>query len=149
MLIVACISHLLLLLFLSSHAESIRLLKQGRMIDAEGREYKSPRYESDRAERTTYSQANGTSAARIDCTDSSMIIEVNPDHLKRGRRVSSGALFLGGGQHWQNSACHLLPAANGKYVITVKLQDCGAKSTVKQCVTCNIKVLSGETTILF
>lgn len=99
------------------------------MIDAEGREYKSPRYESDGVERTTYSQVNGTSPVHITCTDSSMIIEVNPDHFKRGR--SFGALFLGGAPHWQNSMCHLLPAANGQYVITIKLQECGFKSTVK------------------
>lgn len=142
MLIVGHFFYVQLLLFLFSQAESIRPLKQGRMVDAEGREYKSPRYESDGEEKNTYSQVSGTSPVHIRCTDSSMIVEVNPDHFKRGRLVSLGALFLGGAQHWQNSMCHLSPAANGLYVVTIKLHECGSKSTVKHCVTCNIKMLS-------
>lgn len=146
MYIVGHFSYLQLLLFLFSQAESIRPLKQGRMIDAEGREYKSPRYESDGVERTTYSQVNGTSPVHVKCTDSSMIIEVNPDYFKRGRHASLRALVLGGAQHSQNSMCHLTPAANGQYVVAIKLHECGSRSTVIQRVTCNIMVLFCWTT---
>lgn len=144
MLLVAHFAYLQLLLLLFSQAESIRLLKAGTMIDAEGREYKSPRYGSGGVERSTYSQVNGTSPAHINCTDSSMIIEVNPDHFNRGRRVSFGALYLGGVQHWHNRACHLSPAANGHYVVKIQLQECGSTSTVKQRV--NIEAPSCWTT---
>lgn len=135
MLIAGHFFYLQLLLLLFSQAQSIRPLKQGRMIDAAGREYKSPRYESKGVERTTYSQVDGSPPVRIECTESSMTIQVNPAYFKRGKRVSFGELFLGEAQHWQNSKCQLLPA-NGQYVITVQLQECGSNSTVKQCVTC-------------
>ncbi|XP_075880183.1 zona pellucida sperm-binding protein 3-like [Nelusetta ayraudi] len=128
MLIVGHFSYLQLLFFLFSRAESIRPLKQGRMIDAEGREYKSPRYENDKVERTTYSQVNGSSPVHIECTDSFMIVEVNPDQFKKGSLASFGELFLGGPEYRQSSECHLLPAADGRYVIKVKLQECGSES---------------------
>lgn len=134
MLIVGHFSWLQLLLFLFSQAESIRPLKQGRVIDAEGREYKTPRHDGDRAERTTYSQVDGSSPVRIECTDSFMTVKVDPDHFARGKHASFGHLFLGEGHHWQNSKCQLLPV-DGQYVITVELQECGSNSTVKRCVT--------------
>lgn len=148
MLIVGHFSYLQLLFFLFSRAESIRPLKQGRMIDAEGREYKSPRYENDKVERTTYSQVNGSSPVHIECTDSFMIVEVNPDQFKKGSLASFGELFLGGPKYRQSSECHLLPTADGRYVIKVKLQECGSESKVKQCVTCNL-CPSNECAVLF
>lgn len=152
MLIVGHFSYLQLLFFLFSRAESIRPLKQGRMIDAEGREYKSPRYENDKVERTTYSQVNGSFPVHIECTDSFMIVEVNPDQFKKGSLAYFGELFLGGPEYRQSSECHLLPAADGRFVIKVKLQECGSESKVKQCVTCNLcpsNVLSCLRTALF
>lgn len=127
MLTVGHFSHLQLLLFLFSQAESIRLLRQGRRIDVEGREYKSPKYEIDEVERADL-QVNGSSPVHIECTGSSMIIEVNPAQFRNGRVVSFKELFLGGTQHRQSSKCHLFPAANGKYVIEVDLQECGSES---------------------
>lgn len=140
MLIAGSFRSLQLLFFLFSLTESIRLLKHGRKIDAEGREYKSPRYEIDEVETTTSSQVNSSSPVDIKCTDSSMIIVVNPDHFKTGRRASFGELFLGGDEQRRSSKCHLSPTADGRYVIEVELQECGSKSTVKQRVTCNICV---------
>lgn len=130
-MIVGHFSSLQLLLFLFNRAASIGLLKEGRMIDDVGREYKSLRHESDGVERTAYPQVDGSQPVRIECTDSSMTVKVNPDYFKRGRFAPFGDLFLGEARHWQNSKCQLLPA-NGLYVITVELQECGSNSTVNQ-----------------
>lgn len=138
MCIVGHFSYLQLLFLLFSRAESIQPLKRGRMIDAEGREYKSPRYEIDKVKSATYSQVNSSSPVRIQCTDSFMNIDIYPDQFKKGSHASFGELFLGGAEHKQKSECHLLPAAEGKYVIQVQLQECGSEATVKQCVTCNL-----------
>lgn len=138
MCIVGHFSYLQLLFFLFSRAESIQPLKRGRMVDAEGREYKSPRYEIDKVESAPYSQVNGSSLVRIQCTDSLMNIDVYPDQFRKGSHASFGELFLGGAEHKQKRECHLLPAAEGKYAIQVQLQECGSEATVKRRVTCNL-----------
>lgn len=115
----------LLLLLLSSVfgvAETIQALKEGSMINPEGREFKSPRFGSE-AESNTGSQVNDSSPVHAQCTEASMIIVVDADLYRTGRRVSSRRAFSG--------RSRAVAAGDGEYVIKAELQACGSKLTVR------------------
>lgn len=113
MLIAGSFRSLQLLFFLFSLTESIRLLKHGRKIDAEGREYKSPRYEIDEVETNTSSQVNSSSPVDIKCTDSSMIIVVNLTTSKQAAGHHSGSFFWEGTSKGEAASATFLPLLTG------------------------------------
>lgn len=122
---------LMLLLFsVFGVAETIRVLKEGPMIDPEGREFKSPRFGSE-TESNTGSRVNDSSPVHVQCTEASMIIVVDADLYGTGRRVSPGELFLGGAEHQLSGQCRAVAAGDGEYVIKAELQGCGSKLTVR------------------
>ena len=110
-------------------ADAIRTLKDGPMIDAEGREYKSAISRSD-AENISRVEVSDGSTVRVQCTETSMIIVVRADLYNNGRLVSPGELFLGEEEHSQSSQCRAVDAGHSEYVIEAGLQDCGSKLTV-------------------
>ncbi|XP_071329992.1 zona pellucida sperm-binding protein 3-like [Trachinotus anak] len=119
----------LLLSFAVCVADAIQALKDGPMIDAEGREFKSTTVRTD-AENISRPQSNDGSAIRIQCTEVSMIIVVNADLYKNGRLVSPGELFLGEAEHSESAQCRAVPVSDTEYVIETGLQDCGTKLTI-------------------
>lgn len=119
----------LLLSFAFGVADAIRALKDGPMIDAEGREYKSPNLGSV-GDDSYRPQPRGGSTVRVHCTETSMIIVVRADLVKNGRLVSPGELFLGEGKYWQSPECQAAAAGYGTYIIEAKLQACGSKLSV-------------------
>uniref|UniRef100_A0A3B4ZRF0 Zona pellucida sperm-binding protein 3 n=1 Tax=Stegastes partitus TaxID=144197 RepID=A0A3B4ZRF0_9TELE len=106
-------------------AEAIRTLKEGPMIDAEGREYKSAPLRTD--------PWTADSAVRVRCTDASMIVVVKADLYHNGRLVSPGELFLGQSERSGSRRCRAAAASGaGEYVIEADLQDCGAKLSISE-----------------
>lgn len=112
----------LLLIF---HAvQAIRYFKEGPMVDAMGREYKSPLI------RVEEEGLRGlASAVRVLCTDASMTVVVKADLLKAGRPVSPEELFLG---EALNPSCRAAASSStdGEYVIRAELLECGSKFSV-------------------
>lgn len=122
----------LLLTFALGVADAIRYLKEGPVIDAEGREYKSSMLKGD-AEIPRPLQLIDDTAVHVQCTETSMIVEVKADLYKIGHHESPGEFFLGEAVHSGSSRCRALPSGDGKYVIEAKLQDCGSNLTVSWC----------------
>ncbi|KAM9843974.1 zona pellucida sperm-binding protein 3-like [Aulostomus maculatus] len=116
---------LLLLLSCFCLSEAIRTLKEGPMIDAEGREYKSLKIEAEILPRP-----DTRSAVHIQCTAATMIILVKADLYNNGQFLSPEELLLGGAQHSGDSQCLAYPASDSEYVIEAGLQDCGSKLTI-------------------
>ncbi|XP_070780039.1 zona pellucida sperm-binding protein 3-like [Enoplosus armatus] len=116
----------LLISFAFCVADAIRSLKDGPMIDAEGREFKSATL------RTGAENINDGSTVRVHCTEVSMIIVVKADLYKNGRLVSPGELFLGEAEHSQSSRCRAVAAGDAEYVIEAGLQDCGSRLTISE-----------------
>uniref|UniRef100_A0A665VBL2 Zona pellucida sperm-binding protein 3 n=1 Tax=Echeneis naucrates TaxID=173247 RepID=A0A665VBL2_ECHNA len=112
------LASLLLLSLLLAVAAAIRPLKEGPMIDAEGREYKSA------AARTV------EPTVQIECTDASMIIYIKADLFNNGRLVSPEDLFLGGVEYSESSQCRAAALSDTEYIIEAALQNCGSKLTV-------------------
>lgn len=131
-------SLLLLLLFAFDVADAIRLLKEGPLIDAEGREYKSSALRVDEEDDDSGPRLSDGSTVRVQCTETSMIVVVKADLFKNGRLVSPGELALGEAEHPQSSRCRAVAAGYGEYVIKAELQDCGSELTVGYwwCHTC-------------
>lgn len=130
MLIVAQSASLVLLLSVAfGVTDAIRSLKDGPMIDDEGRQYKSMTLRFDE-EDVSGPQLSDRSTVHVQCTETSMIIVVRADLYKNGRLVSPGELFLGEAEHWQSSQCRAVAAGDTEYVIEAGLQDCGSKLTV-------------------
>lgn len=119
----------LLLSFAFDAADAIRSLKDGPMIDDEGRQYKSVMLRIDE-EDVSGAQLSDRSTVRVQCTETSMIIVVMADLYKNGRLVSPGELFLGEAEHSQSSQCRAVAAGDTEYVIEAGLQDCGSELTV-------------------
>lgn len=120
----------LLISFALGAADAIRTLKDGPMIDAEGREYKSATFRVD-TENTSGPQLSDGSTVRVRCTEASMIIVVKADLYINGHLVSPGELFLGEAEHSQSSRCRAVAAGGSdEYVIEAGLQDCGSRITV-------------------
>uniref|UniRef100_A0A3P8SJ61 Zona pellucida sperm-binding protein 3 n=1 Tax=Amphiprion percula TaxID=161767 RepID=A0A3P8SJ61_AMPPE len=105
-------------------AEAIRTLKEGPMIDAEGREYKSAplRVEDSFTDKST---------VRVRCTEVSMVVVVKADLYKNGRLVSPGELFLGESEP-SDGRCRAAAAGSDEYVIEADLKDCGSKLTISE-----------------
>lgn len=116
-------SLVLLISFLRGVAIAIRTLKEGPMIDADGREYKT-------ASLTEDSSPRASDSVRVECTEVSMIVYIQADFYRTGRLVSPGDLFLGGAEHKQDSRCRAVVSGHNEYVIEAGLQDCGSKLTV-------------------
>lgn len=128
-----CASLALLILFAFGVADAIRTLKDGPMIDAEGREYKSATLRTD-AENVSGPEFNRASAVHVRCKEASMVIVVKADLYKNGRLVSPGELFLGGAEHSRSSQCRAAAASDSEYIIEAPLQDCGSKLAVRSVV---------------
>ncbi|XP_067426690.1 zona pellucida sperm-binding protein 3-like isoform X3 [Thunnus thynnus] len=122
---------LLLLSFAFVVADAIRSLKDGPMIDPEGREYKSATFRID-SENIRGPQLNDGSTVRVQCTEASMIILVKADLYGNGRLVSPEELFLGEAEHSESSQCQAAPASDTEYVIEAGLQDCGSNLTITE-----------------
>ncbi|XP_017277273.1 zona pellucida sperm-binding protein 3 [Kryptolebias marmoratus] len=105
--------------------EAIRALKEGPMIDAEGREYKSvPAVDDSRP------KSSDKPTVHVRCTETSMIVFIQADFYRTGRLVSPGELFLGDAKYSKSSKCRAVPAGDHEYIIEADLQDCGSKLTV-------------------
>ncbi|XP_069569621.1 zona pellucida sperm-binding protein 3-like [Brachyistius frenatus] len=119
------------ILFAFGGADAIRSLKDGPMIDAEGREYKSAalRIDAENIGRRTFDESP---PVRVYCTEGSMIVVVKADLYKSGRLVSPRELFLGDANHLGSSPCQAVAAGNSEYVIKAPLQDCGSKLTISE-----------------
>uniref|UniRef100_A0A3P9HBI4 Zona pellucida sperm-binding protein 3 n=1 Tax=Oryzias latipes TaxID=8090 RepID=A0A3P9HBI4_ORYLA len=115
-------SLVLLISFLRGVAIAIRTLKEGPMIDADGREYKTASL--------TDSGPRASDSVRVECTEVSMIVYIQADFYRTGRLVSSGDLFLGGAEHKQDRRCRAVVSGHNEYVIEAGLQDCGSKLTI-------------------
>lgn len=103
---------------------TIRLLKEGPMIDAEGREYKTLKVDEEQIR-----EPEEESTIGVKCTDSSMIIVVKADLFRTGHVVSAEELFVGPvdqSQTW----CRHAAAAGSDFIIQTPLQDCGSILTV-------------------
>ncbi|XP_074553400.1 zona pellucida sperm-binding protein 3-like isoform X2 [Halichoeres trimaculatus] len=119
-------SILLLMMVTLYAAEAIRLLKEGPMIDAEGREYKTLKIDEEQ-----FREPEEESTVKVECTDSSMIIVVKADLFQTGHPMSAEELFLG--QVDQPQAwCSHAAAAGSEYVIQTGLQDCGSILTISE-----------------
>ncbi|XP_054463183.1 uncharacterized protein LOC129098220 [Anoplopoma fimbria] len=121
----------LLISFAFGVANAIRSLKDGPVIDAEGREYKSAKFITDE-EDIGGQQLNDGPTVRVQCTEASMIIYVKPDVFKNGHLVSPEELFLGSAEHPDRSECRAVAAGDAEYVIEAVLQDCGSKLTISE-----------------
>ncbi|XP_068434484.1 zona pellucida sperm-binding protein 3-like [Clinocottus analis] len=121
----------LLISFAFAFGNAIRTLKDGPMIDAEGREYKSANFRTE-AEDISWPQLDDDSTVRVQCTDSSMIIVVKADLYKNGRHVSPEELFLGEPKYSQGGQCRAVAAGDAEYLIEAGLQDCGSKLTMSE-----------------
>ncbi|XP_022077458.2 zona pellucida sperm-binding protein 3-like isoform X2 [Acanthochromis polyacanthus] len=104
--------------------EAIRTFKDGPMIDAEGREYKSAPFRVD-------DSFNDESTVRVWCTEVSMIVVVKADLYRNGRLVSPEELFLGESEP-SDSRCRAAAAGSDEYVIEADLQACGSKLTMSE-----------------
>ncbi|KAK5620416.1 hypothetical protein CRENBAI_024453 [Crenichthys baileyi] len=119
------VSLVLLMALTCGVSDAIRSLKEGPMIDAEGREYKSVNLGD-------YNRPNHSEkpTVRVQCTEVSMIIFILPDFYNNGRLVLPRDLFLGDAKYWKNKRCQAVDTGDGEYVIEAELQDCGSKLTV-------------------
>lgn len=105
-------------------ARAIRYLKEGPMVDAEGREYKSPLLT---VEEKGLGEPATSAAVRVHCMDTSVMVVVKTNLFKTGRLSSPAELFLG---ETLDPRCQAAAATNGEYVIVAELQDCGSTLTV-------------------
>ncbi|XP_040048073.2 zona pellucida sperm-binding protein 3 [Gasterosteus aculeatus] len=128
-IVVHSASLVLLIAFSFGVADAVRTLKDGPMIDAEGREYKSANFPTD-AGYPRSPQRNDGPTVRVQCTAASMIIVVKADIYKNGFLVSAEELSLGESEHSQSTQCRAVAAGDSEYIIEAELQDCGSKLTV-------------------
>ncbi|XP_056264053.1 zona pellucida sperm-binding protein 3-like [Pseudoliparis swirei] len=118
----------LLISFAFGVGNAIRTLKDGPMIDAEGREYKTGNFRIEAED--SGPQPDDGATVRVQCTDASMIILVKADLYKNGRLVSPEELFLGEPEHSHKSQCRAVATGDAEYRIEARLQDCGSKLTI-------------------
>ncbi|XP_059204399.1 zona pellucida sperm-binding protein 3-like [Centropristis striata] len=119
----------LLISFAFGVADAIRTLKDGPMIDAEGREYKSVPL---RTETESAPEFYDGSPVRVQCTETYMVIVVKADLYKNGRLLSPEELLLGGVDQSQDSQCRVAATSDSEYVIEAELQNCGSKLTISE-----------------
>lgn len=121
-------SLVLLLSFAAALTDAIRVLQDGAMVDADGREFKSAAVRAD-AENISR-QFMDSSTVHIQCTGVSMVIVVNADLYGNGHRVSAAELLLGEAEHSGSSECRAVELTDTEYVIEAALQNCGSTLTV-------------------
>lgn len=111
------------LLLIFDVVRSIRYFREGPVVDAMGREYKSPLLTGEEE------RLGGlASAVRVLCTDTSMTVVVKPHLFQAGSPVSPEELFLG---EALSPSCRATAAtADGEYVIRAELLECGSKLSV-------------------
>ncbi|KAM8844054.1 zona pellucida sperm-binding protein 3-like [Spinachia spinachia] len=119
----------LLIAFAFGAVDAIRTLKDGPLIDAEGRQYKSASFPTDAGDPRPPRLHDGPTVS-VRCTDTSMIIVVKADIYKNGLLVSAEDLSLGESEHSQKSPCRAVAAGDSEYLIQAELQDCGSKLAV-------------------
>ncbi|KAM9746365.1 zona pellucida sperm-binding protein 3-like [Menidia menidia] len=117
----------LLMIFGLEVTDAIRTLKEGPMIDSEGREYKSAPLVKDGR-----SESGDRPVVRVECTDVSMIIFIQADLYRTGHHVSPGELFLGDARHSNSRRCQAVDTGDHEYVIEAGLQDCGTKLSISE-----------------
>ncbi|KAJ4932589.1 hypothetical protein JOQ06_011007 [Pogonophryne albipinna] len=100
----------LLSLFAFGFADAIRTLRDGPMIDAEGREYKTAALGFDTESQISEPQFNEGSTISVQCTEVSIIIAVKADFFKNGRLLSPWDFFLREVKHSQSSQCRPVAA---------------------------------------
>ncbi|KAK1877174.1 Zona pellucida sperm-binding protein 3 [Dissostichus eleginoides] len=122
----------LLTLFAFGFADAIRTLRDGPMIDAEGREYKTAALGFDTESQISETQFNEGSTISVQCTEVSIIIAVKADFFKNGRLLSSWDFLLGEVKHSQSSQCRPVAAGDSEYLFEAGLQDCGSKVTTSK-----------------
>lgn len=105
--------------------QAIRYLKEGPLIDAEGREYKSPLPSVEEEELRGLA-----SAIHVHCTDTSMSVVVKTNLFKTGRPVSPEELFLG---QALDPSCRAAASTDGEYVVKAGLLECGSRLSVRGC----------------
>ncbi|KAJ7996155.1 hypothetical protein DPEC_G00234130 [Dallia pectoralis] len=104
----------------------VRLLKEGPMIDSEGREYKGASPKRD-GERRGYPSV-GASTVRVKCTDTTMVLLIDSDLYNNGHHASAEELFLGFGTEQKD--CRAVPVSDTKFIIEAGLEDCDSTVTV-------------------
>ncbi|XP_061741012.1 zona pellucida sperm-binding protein 3-like [Nerophis ophidion] len=109
------------LALLLSRSSAVRNLKDGPVVDKDGREYKSVGVDENDV------TSEGRQPVQVTCTERSMIIEVTANVFGSRQLVSPGELFLGGAEHSGSRPCQALPDADGNYIIKAGLLDCGTQ----------------------
>ncbi|XP_010790079.1 zona pellucida sperm-binding protein 3-like [Notothenia coriiceps] len=122
----------LLSLFAFGFADAIRTLRDGPMIDAEGREYKTAAFGFDTESQISEPQFSEGSTISVQCTEVSIVIAVKADFFKNGRLLSPWDFFLGEVKHSQSSQCRPVAAGDSEYLFEAGLQDCGSKVTTSK-----------------
>lgn len=107
---------------------AIRTLKDGPMIDKDGREYKSPVVIVDSEDGSEIETNVFSPAVRVTCTPTLMIIQVKADVY--GSIGSPGGIFLGGDEYSGFRQCQALRADDSEVVIKAGLQHCGTQLSV-------------------
>ncbi|XP_075994840.1 zona pellucida sperm-binding protein 3-like [Genypterus blacodes] len=123
---------LLLLSFAFAAVAAIRVLKEGPMIGADGREYKSAALRFPAEHEPSTESFTGDSSVQVQCTDSSMVIRIKADLYQNGRRVSPKELSLGQSKHLMSSQCQSVAVSDAEYVIEAGLHDCGSRLTISK-----------------
>ncbi|KAL0993759.1 hypothetical protein UPYG_G00113310 [Umbra pygmaea] len=123
----ALVFKVLIMLLAFSRASCIRLLKEGPMIDSEGREYKVAPLKH--IEERQGLPSVGASTVHMKCSESAMILLVNSDLYNNGHHVSADELSLGYGR--EQNGCQAVPVGKTKLIIEAGLEDCGSKVTME------------------
>ncbi|XP_019744138.1 zona pellucida sperm-binding protein 3-like isoform X2 [Hippocampus comes] len=107
---------------------AIRTLKDGPMIDKDGREYKSPVVIVDSEDGSEIQTDVFSPPVRVTCTPTLMIIQVKADVY--GSVVSPDGIFLGGVEYSGFRQCQAQRADDSEVVIKAGLQHCGTQLSV-------------------
>ncbi|XP_077475381.1 zona pellucida sperm-binding protein 3-like [Stigmatopora argus] len=118
-----CILYLLLLL---PSLFAIRTLKDGPVIDKDGREYKSSIVDSDPVEAREI-QLEASPSVRVTCTPTSMVIHVKTDLYGPRHRMDPGEIYLGDLKYSHLRQCQATLAGNSELIIKAGLQHCGTE----------------------
>ncbi|XP_061702216.1 zona pellucida sperm-binding protein 3-like [Syngnathoides biaculeatus] len=116
-------------LLLLSSSLAIRTLKDGPMIDKDGREYKSPVAIVD-TDGTSELKHWLTPPVQVMCTPTSMIIQVKAAMYGVRRFVSPGEIFLGGVENSGLRQCQARPVGDSELLVEAELQHCGTELSI-------------------
>ncbi|KAF3846455.1 hypothetical protein F7725_003533 [Dissostichus mawsoni] len=115
----------LLTLFAFGFADAIRTLRDGPMIDAEGKEYKTAALGFDTESQISETQFNEGSTISVQCTEVSIIIAVKADFFQNG-------LLLSLSQAFTEQSVSTCAAGDSEYLFEAGLQDCGSQVTTSK-----------------